>query len=104
MGDSLATWFEAKSCRDTQSKNECSGLGTLTGLNLAKLCYDTLLQYGAVAKLATERHIITPALEHIVEANILLSGVGFESGGLASAHSIQNGLTALEETHAYVKV
>ena len=101
MGDALATWFEAKSCSDTQSKNECGGLSTLTGLNLAKLCYDTLLQYGAVAKLAAERHIITPALEHIVEANILLSGVGFESGGLASAHSIQNGLTALEETHAY---
>jgi len=101
MGDALATWFEAKSCSDTQSKNECGGLSTLTGLNLAKLCYETLLQYGATAKLAAERHIITPALEHIVEANILLSGVGFESGGLASAHSIHNGLTALEETHAY---
>jgi hypothetical protein len=36
-----------------------------------------------------------------VEANILLSGIGFESGGLASAHSVHNGLTALEETHAY---
>jgi glycerol dehydrogenase len=101
MGDALATWFEAKSCSDTHSENECGGLSTLTGLNLAKLCYDTLLQYGAIAKLAAERHIITPALEHIVEANILLSGVGFESGGLASAHSIHNGLTALEETHGY---
>jgi len=101
MGDALATWFEAKSCRDTQSQNECGGLSTLTGLTLARLCYDTLLQYGAVAKLAAERQIITPALEHIVEANILLSGVGFESGGLASAHSIHNGLTALEETHAF---
>jgi glycerol dehydrogenase len=101
MGDALATWFEARSCRSTQSKNECGGLSTLTALNLAKLCYDTLLQYGATAKLAAERHIVTPALEHIVEANILLSGVGFESGGLATAHSIHNGLTALEETHAY---
>jgi glycerol dehydrogenase len=101
MGDALATWFEAKSCSDTQSKNECGGLSTLTGLNLARLCYDTLLQYGPVAKLAAERQIITPALEHVVEANILLSGVGFESGGLASAHSIHNGLTVLEETHAY---
>jgi len=36
-----------------------------------------------------------------VEANILLSGIGFESGGLASAHSIHNGLTALDETHAF---
>jgi glycerol dehydrogenase len=101
MGDTLATWFEAKSCSDTQSANECGGLSTLTGLALAKLCYDTLLQYGVTAKIAAEQHIITPALEHIVEANILLSGVGFESGGLASAHSIHNGLTALDETHAF---
>ncbi len=101
MGDALATWFEAKSCSDTQSENACGGLSTLTGLNLAKLCYDTLLQYGVAARIAAEGHIITPALEHIVEANILLSGIGFESGGLASAHSIHNGLTALEETHAY---
>ncbi|CAK0764994.1 Glycerol dehydrogenase [Gammaproteobacteria bacterium] len=101
MGDALATWFEAKSCNDTRSRNECGGLSTLTGLNLAKLCYDTLLQYSELAKLTAERHTITPALERIVEANILLSGIGFESGGLASAHSIHNGLTALEETHAY---
>lgn len=101
MGDALATWFEARSCSGTQSKNECGGLSTLAGLDLAELCYDTLLQYGAIAKLAAERQIITPALEHIVEANILLSGVGFESGGLASAHSIHNGLTVLEETHPY---
>ena len=101
MGDALATWFEARSCSAAQAPNECGGLSTLTGLSLAKLCYDTLLQYGATAKLAAAQHIITPALEHIVEANILLSGVGFESGGLASAHSIHNGLTALDETHAY---
>jgi len=101
MGDALATWFEAQSCSGTQSENACGGLGTLTGLNLARLCYDTLFNYGAAAKIAAERHIVTPALEHIVEANILLSGIGFESGGLASAHSIHNGLTALEETHRF---
>ncbi len=101
MGDALATWFEARACSAAQAPNECGGLSTLTGLTLAKLCYETLLQYGVTAKIAAEQHIITPALEHIVEANILLSGVGFESGGLASAHSIQNGLTALDETHAY---
>lgn len=37
----------------------------------------------------------------MIEANILLSGIGFESGGLAGAHAIHNGLTALEQTHAY---
>ncbi len=101
MGDGLATWFEAKSCAGTQSVNECGGLGTLTAHNLARLCYDTLLEYGSAAKIAAERHTVTPALERIVEANTLLSGIGFESGGLASAHAIHNGLTALEETHAF---
>jgi len=100
MGDALATWFEARSCERTQSKNECGGYSTLTGLNLAKLCYDTLLLYGSAAKIACENKIVTPALNHIVETNTLLSGIGFESSGLAAAHSIHNGLTALDETHS----
>ncbi len=101
MGDALSTWFEARSCDRTQSPNECGGHCTMVGLCIAKLCYDTLLKYGAAARIACEDHFVTPALEHIVEANILLSGLGFESGGLASAHSIHNGLTALAETHAF---
>lgn len=101
MGDALATWFEARSCERTQSRNECGGLSLLTGLSLAKLCYDTLLKYGKAAKIACENNIVTPALHHIVEANTLLSGIGFESSGLASAHAIHNGLTAIEETHSY---
>lgn len=101
MGDALATWFEARSCRATRSPNECGGLSTLTANHLAKLCYDTLLAYGSAARLACEHHLVTPALDHIIEANILLSGIGFESSGLAAAHSIHNGLTALEETHAF---
>ncbi len=101
MGDALATWFEARSCDRTQSPNECGGYSTMTGLNLARLCYDTLLLYGVAAKVAGEKHVVRPAFSRIVEANILLSGIGFESSGLAAAHSIHNGLTALEETHAF---
>ena len=101
MGDALATWFEARACDRTQSVNECGGLSTKMGLTVARLCYDTLLAYGATAKADCERHAVTPALDSIVEANTLLSGVGFESGGLATAHSVHNGLTALPETHAF---
>lgn len=101
MGDALSTWFEARSCAQTQSVNECGGLSTLTGLNLAKLCYDTLLKYGTAAKTANDENIVTPALGYIAEANILLSGIGFESSGLAAAHAIHNGLTAIKETHSY---
>jgi len=101
MGDALATWFEARSCHRTQSPNECGGLSTSVGLHIARLCYETLLSYGPAARLAAEKHVVTPALEHVVEANILLSGIGFESSGLAAAHSIHNGLTALAETHSF---
>jgi glycerol dehydrogenase-like iron-containing ADH family enzyme len=30
----------------------------------------------------------------VIEANTLLSGLGFENGGLAAAHAIHNGFTA----------
>jgi glycerol dehydrogenase len=102
MGDALATWFEARSCRLTQSLNECGGLSTNAGLIIARLCYDTLLKYGRKALSAIDEHKITPEFSNIVEANILLSGIGFESSGLAAAHSIHNGLTALEKTHAFL--
>jgi glycerol dehydrogenase len=101
MGDALSTWFEARSCERTQSPNECGGYGTAAGFAIAKLCYETLLSDGVAAKLDNEGHRVTPALERIVEANTLLSGIGFESAGLAAAHSIHNGLTALAETHSF---
>jgi glycerol dehydrogenase len=38
-------------------------------------------------------------LERVVEANNLLSGLGFESGGLAVAHAVPNGLTEIPGSH-----
>ncbi|MCP3965313.1 MAG: glycerol dehydrogenase [Lentisphaerae bacterium] len=101
MGNALATWFEARSCKQTRSENVVGGISPLTGIAMAQLCYNTLMEYGTAAKLACERHVVTPALDYIIEANILLSGIGFESSGLAAAHSIHDGLTALEETHDF---
>lgn len=101
MGDALATWFEAESCRKNNAKNEAGELGSHTAYALSRLCYDTLLEYGAEALAACRAHRVTPALEHVIEANTLLSGLGFESGGLAMAHSIHNGLTVLPQTHHF---
>jgi glycerol dehydrogenase len=100
MGDALSTWFEARTCERTHSPNECGGYGTAAGFALAKLCYETLLSHGVAARRANDSHLVTPALDRIVEANTLLSGIGFESAGLATAHSVHNGLTALAETHS----
>ncbi|WP_421708792.1 glycerol dehydrogenase [Algihabitans sp.] len=101
IGDALATWFEAESCRIRRAGNMTGRPGTMTAYALARLCYDTLMEYGRLAKTAGEQGVVTPAFEHVVEANTLLSGLGFESGGLAACHAIHNGLTILEETHAY---
>ena len=79
MGDALATYFEA--------------------MALAKLCFDTLMEEGVKAKIALEAGVCTPAVEKVIEANTLLSGIGFESAGLAGAHAIHNGFTVLEECH-----
>jgi glycerol dehydrogenase len=101
MGDALSTWFEADSCHTAYAPNQCGGLGTLAGYALARLCYDTIREYGVAARIACQQKVVTPALAHVVEANTLLSGLGFESAGLASAHSIHNGLTHLPATHDY---
>lgn len=113
MGDALSTYFEARSTSRSFSKvnaglpngalNDESLIarGTNAALALARLCYETLMADGIKAKEACDANVVTPALENIVETNILLSGLGFESSGLAAAHAIHNGLTVLEEAHHY---
>ena len=60
-----------------------------------------LLSDGALALEAVKAGKSTSHFERLVEANTLLSGLGFESSGLAAAHAIHNGLTTLEPTHDY---
>ncbi|EST89361.1 MULTISPECIES: glycerol dehydrogenase [Vagococcus] len=113
MGDALSTLFEARATARSFS-NVNAGLpngyltketkpakNTIAAYTLAKVCYETLLENGYQAKIASDNNIVTPALENIVETNILLSGLGFESSGLAAIHAIHDGLTALEGTHHY---
>lgn len=102
MGDALSTFFEARSCIKSNSNNMPGGKSTKAAFALATLCFETLMEESLKAKAACELKVVTPALENIVEANILLSGLGFESSGLAAAHAIHNGLTVLEETHHYM--
>jgi glycerol dehydrogenase len=101
MGDALATWFEARTCFAGSVRNMRGGGSTASALALAELCYRTLLADGPAALHALSTQAVTPALERLVEANTLLSGLGFESSGLAAAHAVHNGLTAAQGTHPY---
>jgi glycerol dehydrogenase len=67
---------------------------------LAEKCLHILLEDGEKALMACRAHVVTPALENIIEANVLLSGIGFESVGLAAAHAVHGGFTELKETHS----
>ena len=101
MGDALSTYFEARSCIRSGANNMSGGKSTKAAFVIATACYETLLAEALKAKAACELKVVTPALENIVEANILLSGLGFESSGLAACHSVHDGLTVLEETHHF---
>jgi glycerol dehydrogenase len=102
MGDGLATWVEARAVAEARKTTMAGGAPTAAALALARLCWDTLWSYGPAARHAAEEHVVTPPVEKVVEANTLLSGLGFESGGLAAAHAIHNGLTALPATHHHM--
>jgi glycerol dehydrogenase len=102
MGDALATWFEADACQRSGALNNSGGHITAAAMALARLCLDTILEHGFNAKKACESQTVTPAFERVVEANTLLSGLGFESGGVAVAHALSEGFSVIPEIHHYL--
>jgi len=102
MGDAVAGFWESATCsRSGSAERFCGGkTPTLTAQSLSKLCYNTLMEFGYQARLAVERNVVTPAVEAVVEANTLMSGLSSENGGHAAAHSIHNGLTTLAPTQS----
>lgn len=99
IGDALATYFEARACVRSCADNFVGGKASKAAFALSEVCYDILLEDGYKAVVAAKENQMSKAVENIIEANTYLSGIGFESCGLAAAHAIHNGLTVLEETH-----
>lgn len=100
MGDALSTVFEARANELSDTANyiwfEQGGYRRCkSSMCVAKLCYQTVIEKGFLALKAAEKGIVTEALEDIIEANTLMSGLGFENTGCAGAHSVGDGITAL---------
>ena len=72
---------------------------TMAALAIARQCHVVLLEHGVEALQELKSGCIGSAFSRIVEANILLSGIGFESGGLAGAHAVAQGLTVCSDLH-----
>ncbi|NBW86821.1 MAG: iron-containing alcohol dehydrogenase [Planctomycetia bacterium] len=100
IGDALSTFYEARAVAAAGRPNMRGGRTTLAALELARLCRDIVLEDGAAALADCRDHRCGRALERVVEATTLLSGLGFESAGLAAAHAVHNGLAAVPSTHA----
>jgi len=99
VGDALATYFEARTCYASDGVNLVLKKPSRTGLGLAELCYTMLRENIDAAMDAIDNKIVAPALQQIVEATIYLSGVGAEAGGLAAAHAVNNGMSAVPDLH-----
>ena len=99
MGDAMSTYFEARACKASSAKNYCRGTMPNTAFGMAKLCYDILLKSGVQAYEDVKEGKCTPAVDEVAEADILLSGVGFESCGLAAAHAINDGFAQVPQAH-----
>jgi glycerol dehydrogenase len=100
MGDAMATCYEARTCfRNPSGRNMIGTRITIAALTLAELCARTVFEDAHAAIAAVTRGDISSSLERILEANTLLSGVGFESAGLAAAHAIAAGMTIIPVLH-----
>lgn len=100
IGDALSKAFEARACVQAGGRNAYGYRATGTALRLADGCLEILLGRGERAMQAVRAGQGGDDVEAVVEATVLLSGLGFESGGLSLAHALVRGLTTVPELAA----
>jgi glycerol dehydrogenase len=102
MGDAMATWYEARACQRNPASVTAAGASqTIAACAIGEACAHTLFAHGVAAAAAVTDKRVDGSLEAVVEANTLLSGLGFESGGVAVAHGIAQSYTAVPQVHAH---
>ncbi len=100
MGDAMATWYEAKVClNNPAARNMHGALPTLAACAIGEICAHTLFEHGEAAAQSVLANENTDSVDKVIEANTLLSGLGFESGGLALAHAIAVAYPAIDVVH-----
>lgn len=95
IADGLSTSIEARTVRENSGVNTLGAVPTIAAEAIAEKCREVLLEFAESAVEANKAQEITPAFEAVVEANTLLSGIGFESGGLSIAHALHNAMVSV---------
>ena len=92
IGDALAKKFEAEGCRAGCGVTPFGTRPLHTAGAIADACYQILRAHAEAGLAACARNEVTDDLEAVVEAAVLMSGLGFENGGLSLAHALTRGL------------
>jgi glycerol dehydrogenase len=95
IGDAIVKRFEVEQCVGVRGNNVFGGRSPRTALALAHACYETVRADAVAGLAAVERGQPDEALERLVEACVLMSGLAFESGGLSVCHAMTRGLSAV---------
>jgi glycerol dehydrogenase len=95
IADALTKKFEAEQCYKSGGVNMFGARPALSGLVLARECYRIIRQYAEPALAQAGTGEVTVAFDHLIEAVLLMSGLGFESGGLSIAHAMTRGLSKI---------
>ncbi|MBQ4249618.1 MAG: glycerol dehydrogenase [Clostridia bacterium] len=101
MGDAIATYFEGRTCYEQNVPTFSKGTISKTGLALARMCYENLMETGYLALQAAKKGVVTSTFEDCLESTVYLSGVGGEQTGVAGAHGFGNWFAAFPEAHDY---
>ena len=99
IGDALSTYFEAEQCRMSGVENFFAARQTETAIAISRHCYDVVWRRGAEAVHAVRNGELCDAVEDVIEASVLMSGLGFEGCGVAAAHAISQGFTCIDALH-----
>jgi glycerol dehydrogenase len=97
IGDAISKRYEAAQCLRSKGRNFFEGRPTQAAGLMADHCHTVIVAHGAEALSAVARHTCNEAVERVIEATVLMSGLGFESGGLSLSHALLRGLTAMPD-------
>jgi glycerol dehydrogenase len=97
IGDALAKKFEAEASVRDRGTSAHRAPQLRTGLYIADGCYRTIREHGVEGLAVAGSGVPNEAFEAVVEANILMAGLGFENGGLGLAHGLTRGLVRVPE-------
>ncbi len=92
IGDAIAKVYEAEACAAGTGVTPLGTRPLTIALAIGAACYRTLRDDAAQSLADCAEGQVSAAVERVVEAVVLMSGLAFENGGLSLAHSLTRGL------------